>query len=213
MRPVSKNIMSQMEEYNARIIAGAADLFRMYGIKSVTMDDIASRLGISKRSIYERFKDKDSLLFAVINSMIEKQREAIERILADSPDVITAIFTIIRMGRDHAAAMNPLISADLKKYHSKVMQKLKEKCGHPDYESAGRILEKGISQGIFRSDIHVEIVSRAFRGIISLTRNEELFPRERFMQRDLVQNIIVNFMRGISTPRGIELIDSMENEI
>jgi hypothetical protein len=93
------------------------------------------------------------------------------------------------------------------------MQKLKEKCGHPDYESAGRILEKGISQGIFRSDIHVEIVSRAFRGIISLTRNEELFPRERFMQRDLVRNIIVNFMRGISTPRGIELIDSMENEI
>ena len=103
-----------MEEYDARIIAGAAELFRVYGIRAVTMDAIASHLGISKRSIYERFIDKDTLLFAVINSMIEKQRETMEGILAGSPDVITAIFTIIRMGRDHAATMNPLISADLR---------------------------------------------------------------------------------------------------
>lgn len=213
MRPVPENIMNQMEEYDARIIAGAAELFRVYGIRAVTMDAIASHLGISKRSIYERFIDKDTLLFAVINSMIEKQRETMEGILAGSPDVITAIFMIIRMGRDHAATMNPLISADLKKYHSKVMQKLKETCGHPDYESAGRILDMGISQGIFRDEINVEIVSRAFRGIGSLTGDEELFPSERFMKRDLMRNIMVNFLRGISTPRGIELIDSMVNEI
>jgi len=205
--------MNQMEEYDARIIAGAAELFRVYGIRAVTMDAIASHLGISKRSIYERFIDKDTLLFAVINSMIEKQRETMEGILAGSPDVITAIFTIIRMGRGHAATINPLISADLKKYHSKVMQKLKETCGHPDYESAGRILDMGISQGIFRDEINVEIVSRAFRGIGSLTGDEELFPSERFMKRDLMRNIMVNFLRGISTPRGIELIDSMVNEI
>ena len=55
MRPVPENIMNQMEEYDARIIAGAAELFRVYGIRAVTMDAIASHLGISKRSIYERF--------------------------------------------------------------------------------------------------------------------------------------------------------------
>jgi len=71
----------------------------------------------------------------------------------------------------------------------------------------------GISQGIFRDEINVEIVSRAFRGIGSLTGDEELFPSERFMKRDLMRNIMVNFLRGISTPRGIELIDSMVNEI
>ncbi len=205
--------MSQVEEYDARIIEGAAELFRVYGIKSVTMDAIASHLGISKRSIYERFIDKDTLLFAVINSMVEKQRETIEAIIEGSPDVITAIFRIVRMGRDHATTMNPLISSDLKKYHSKVMQQLKATCGHPDYESAGRILEKGISQGIFREDINVEIVSRTFRGIASLTGNEELFPRAKFIQRDIMRNIMVNYLRGISTARGQELIDSLENEI
>jgi AcrR family transcriptional regulator len=205
--------MNQMQEYDDRIITGAADLFRMYGIRAVTMDAIASHLGISKRSIYERFIDKDTLLFAVMDSMIIKQREMIDRILDSSPDVISAVFCIVRMGRDHAATMNPLIGSDLKKYHSNVLKRLKEKCENPDYEAARKILEKGVSQQIFRDDINVEIVGRAFKGISAMAGDEELFPREIFMHRDIMRNVMVSFMRGISTEKGVQLIDSMENEI
>lgn len=205
--------MNQIDEYDARIIAGAAELFNIYGIRAVTMDTIASHLGISKRSIYERFIDKDTMLFAVLDSMISKQRERISQILENAPEVITAIFTIIRMGRDHAATMNPLINSDLKKYHSRVMARLREKCGHPDQEAGVKILEKGISQGIFRDSLNTEILSRAFRGIASMAGDEELFPPEMFERRDIMRNIMVNFMRGISTAKGVELIDSMENEI
>lgn len=205
--------MNQIDEYDARIIAGAAELFNVYGIRAVTMDTIASHLGISKRSIYERFIDKDTMLFAVLDSMISKQRERITYILESAPDVISAIFTIIRMGRDHAATMNPLINSDLKKYHNKVMTRLREKCGHPDQEAGVKILEKGISQGIFRDSINTEILSRAFRGIATMAGDEELFPPEKFERRDIMRNIMLNFMRGISTARGVELIDSMENEI
>ncbi len=205
--------MNQVEEYNARIIAGAAELFRAYGIKAVTMDTIATHLGISKRSIYERFKDKDTLLYAVLDSMIIKQRKKIESILESSPDVISAVFNIIRISRDHAATMNPLISSDLKKYHSKVLKRLSETCGHPDHEAGVKILEKGIQQGIFRQEVDTEIVGRAFRGIAGLTGNEELFPPDMFMRRDIMKNVMVNYMRGICTEKGIKLIDSMENEI
>lgn len=205
--------MNQIDEYDARIIAGAAELFNIYGIRAVTMDTIASHLGISKRSIYERFIDKDTMLFAVLDSMISKQRERISQILENAPEVITAIFTIIRMGRDHAATMNPLINSDLKKYHSRVMARLREKCGHPDQEAGVKILEKGISQGIFRDSLNTEILSRAFRGIASMAGDEDLFPPEMFERRDIMRNIMVNFMRGISTAKGVELIDSMENEI
>lgn len=213
MRPHSLREMTQMEEYDARIIDGAAELFRVYGIKAVTMDAIAAHLGISKRSIYERFIDKDTLLFAVMDAMIVKQREIIERILDSSPDVISAVFCIVRMGRDHASTMNPLIGSDLKKYHSNVLKRLSEKCENPDYEAARKILEKGISQGIFRENINVEIVGRAFKGISSMAGNEELFPSELFLRQDIMRNLMVNFMRGISTDKGIQLIDSMENEI
>ncbi|HOO67652.1 MAG TPA: helix-turn-helix domain-containing protein [Bacteroidales bacterium] len=205
--------MNQMQEYDARIISGAADLFRIHGIRAVTMDAIASHLGISKRSIYERFIDKDTLLFAVMDSIIIKQREMIDRILDSSPDVISAVFCIIRTGRDHAATMNPLIGSDLKKYHSNVLKRLKEKCENPDYEAARKILEKGVSQKIFRQDINVEIVGRAFKGILTMAGDEELFPREIFMQRDIMRNVMISFMRGISTAKGVQLIDSIENEI
>jgi len=205
--------MSQMEEYDARIIDGAAELFRVYGIKAVTMDAIAAHLGISKRSIYERFIDKDTLLYAVMDAMIVKQREIIERILDSSPDVISAVFCIVRMGRDHVSTMNPLIGSDLKKYHSNVLKRLSEKCENPDYEAARKILEKGISQGIFRENINAEIVGRAFKGISAMAGNEELFPSELFLRQDIMRNLMVNFMRGIATEQGIQLIDSMENEI
>jgi AcrR family transcriptional regulator len=202
-----------MNEYDARIISGAAELFRVYGIKAVTMDDIASHLGVSKRSIYERFRDKDTLLYAVLDSMIARQREKIESILDNSPDVISAIFTIIRTSRDHAATMSPLISSDLKKYHSRVMKRLKEKCGHPDHEAGVKILEKGIVQGIFRDTFNTDILSRAFRGIAAMTGDEELFPPEMFERKEIMRNVMVSFMRGISTVKGVQLIDSMENEI
>lgn len=205
--------MSQMEEYDARIIDGAAELFRVYGIKAVTMDAIAAHLGVSKRSIYERFIDKDTLLFAVMDSMMAKQREIIERVLDSSPDVISAVFCIVRMGRDHVSTMNPLIGSDLKKYHSNVLKRLSEKCENPDYEAARKILEKGISQGIFRENINAEIVGRAFKGISAMAGNEELFPSELFLRQDIMRNLMVNFMRGIATEQGIQLIDSMENEI
>jgi len=213
LRPHSLREMSQMEEYDARIIDGAAELFRVYGIKAVTMDAIAAHLGVSKRSIYERFIDKDTLLFAVMDAMIVKQREIIERILDSSPDVISAVFCIVRMGRDHVSTMNPLIGSDLKKYHSNVLKRLSEKCENPDYEAARKILEKGISQGIFRENINAEIVGRAFKGISAMAGNEELFPSELFLRQDIMRNLMVNFMRGIATEQGIQLIDSMENEI
>jgi AcrR family transcriptional regulator len=205
--------MNQLEEYDARIIDGAASLFRSYGIKAVTMDDIAAHLGVSKRSIYERFIDKDTLLFAVMDSMITRQREMIENILESSPDVISAVFSIIRTGRDHAASMNPLIGSDLKKYHSAVLNRLKEKCENPDYEAARKILVRGIDQGVFRDDINVEIMGRAFKGVASLAGDEELFPRDTFLKRDIMRNIMVNFMRGICTAKGVEMIDSMDKDL
>ena len=131
------------------------------------------------------------------------------------------------MGRDHAATMNPLIGSDLKKYHSAVLKRLREKCENPDYEAARKIIQRGISQGIFRDTIDIEIVGRAFKGLSVMSGDEELFPREHFLQKDVMRNLMVNYMRGISTEnmmlecnfrgisteKGIQLIDSMENEI
>lgn len=202
--------MSQSEEYDARILAGAAELFRIYGIKAVTMDTIANHLGISKRTIYERFKDKDEMLFAVLDSMILKQKEKIDDILHSSPNVIAAIFTLLTIGREHAASLNPLISFDLRKYHNAVLLRMKEKCEDPNYEGSLKIIVKGKEQGLFRQDVNNEIVSRFISELSSMISDSRLFPPEMFLQRDLMKNVIINFLRGISTEEGIKIIDKME---
>ena len=74
-----------------RIIEGAAELFRIYGIKSVTMDSLATHLGMSKRTIYEIFADKDELLIGVLKFMAEKQKELVKRVLDESENAIVAI--------------------------------------------------------------------------------------------------------------------------
>ncbi len=213
MHPISVKSMNQTEEYELRIITGAAELFRQFGIRAVTMDMIASHLGMSKRTIYERFRDKDDLLFAVMDAMIGKRREKTDAILNSTPDVISAIFSMIQTGADHAAMMNPLIRSDINKYHSKVLRRLREKCENPDHEDAMKILETGIRQSVFRDDLNLAILSRAFSALAAMIGDEILFPPEKFLQRDLVRNVMLNFLRGISTKKGIELIDSMEHEL
>ncbi len=202
--------MNPAEEYDARIVAGAAELFRISGIRAVTMDDIATHLGMSKRTIYERFRDKDELLFAVMNDMIRKQKEMVETIMNSSSNVMEAIFTMLRISREHMASMNPLIGSDLRKYHDAVLQRIKATCDNPDYEGARKMLKAGIEQGLFREEIDIEIISRAVSGVGNLTADTKLFPPEQFIQRDLIRNIMINFLRGISTSKGISLINELE---
>ncbi len=202
--------MNQTEEYDDRIVTGAAELFRIYGIKAVTMDTIAAHLGISKRTIYERFGDKDELLFAVMKEMIRKQKEMVENILNSSANVMEAIFTMLRVSREHMASMNPLIGSDLRKYHDAVLQRIKATCDNPDHEGAKKMLKAGIEQGIFREDIDIEIISRAVSGIGNLTGDMKIFPPEQFPQRDVIRNIMINYLRGISTAQGNSLIQELE---
>lgn len=200
------------EECDDRIITGAAELFRAAGIKAVTMDDIARELGISKRTIYEKYGDKDELLLAVMKCMVFRQRKMIEETISSSPNVIAAIFRMINMMREHTRSMNPIIFADLKKYHSKVLDKLKESCELPDYKGSENIVAKGIEQGLFRDVIDVEIVSRCFQGLGQMVSDVALFPPEKFLQRDVIKGLMVNYMRGISTPAGAEIIEHFESE-
>ena len=204
------NPMNQSEEYDVRIIAGAAELFRTYGIRAVTMDSIAMHLGMSKRTIYERFHDKDELLFAVMKEMIRKQKEIVENIMNSSSNVMEAIFTMLRISREHMASMNPLIGSDLRKYHDAVLQRIKATCDNPDHEGARKLLKAGIEEGVFRDDIDIEIISRAVSGLGNLIGDTKLFPPEQFVQRDLLRNIMINYLRGISTARGNSLIDELE---
>jgi TetR/AcrR family transcriptional regulator, cholesterol catabolism regulator len=191
-----------------RIVEEAALLFRTYGIRAVTMDMIATNLGISKRTIYENFRDKDELLLNVLKCMQENQIALIESKLNSSENVIEALFSLLTVSSDHFRSMSPAFFVDIKKYHHTLLSS--GVCGLPDLSGSGKIVERGVADGVFRDDIDKEIVNRGLYGIFRLTGDFELYPSGEFQRHHIVKHLYINFLRGISTPKGLKLIDDLE---
>jgi len=194
-------------EIRERIIEGASQLFKMYGTKSVTMDSLASHIGISKRTIYENFQDKDELFLGVLRLMTEKQKSLIKKILDDSDNAIEAVFRVIEMNRDHYMSMSPSFHEDMKKYHNEMLMKKADKSEIPDYRNNIEIIERGIKQKLFRKDINANIVNRCLYSLAISVMDGELYPFEEFTRQEVLRNGMINYLRGISTNEGIQLID------
>jgi AcrR family transcriptional regulator len=193
-----------------RIIEGAAELFKTYGIKSVTMDFLANQFGMSKRTIYEVFADKDELLTAVLTKMAHQQKEMIKRVLDESENSIVAIFRMLEINRDNFQSMSPAFQADLKKYHHDVILQNTDKSEMPDYRNHQQVIEKGIAEGLFRPDVNPDLANRCMYNLGRSIMDNDLYPYEMFSRLDVVRNIFINYVRGISTSKGLELINQLE---
>jgi TetR/AcrR family transcriptional regulator, cholesterol catabolism regulator len=193
-----------------RIIEGAADLFRVYGIKAVTMDSIAGHIGISKRTIYEVFADKDELLIGVLQSMAERQRELVNKVLKESGNAILAIFKLLEINREHFQNMSPAFQADMKKFHHDVLMKRTDKCEMPDYRNNIKVIEQGIKQKLFRKEINADIVNRTLFNLGRSLMDNDIYPFEEFTRREVISNVFITYLRGISTQEGTELINVLE---
>jgi len=195
-----------------RIIEGAAELFKTYGIKSMTMDSLASNLGMSKRTIYEVFSDKDELLMGVLKWMARKQKGLIKRVLDESENSIVAIFKMLEINRDNFQDMSPAFLADLKKYHHDVLMKKNDKSEMPDYRNNKQLIENGIKEKLFRKDINPDLANLCLYNLGRSVMDHDLYPYELFSRRDVVRNVFINYLRGIATPKGLDLISKLEEK-
>jgi AcrR family transcriptional regulator len=193
-----------------RIIEGTAELFKTYGIKSVTMDSLATYLGMSKRTIYEIFADKDELLVGVFKWMSEKQQELVRKFLNESENAIVAIFKLMEININHFNGMSPAFQFEMKKIYHDVLTSKTEQIEMPDISNNVQLIEKGIKEKLFRKDINPDLVNRCFYSIAKSMMDQELFSFEKYSRREVMQNTFVNYLRGISTPAGLDLINKLE---
>lgn len=180
-------------------------MFRTYGIRAVTMDMLAGEMGISKRTIYEIFRDKDELLQGVMKWMAVMQVELTKKYLQNSENVIEAIFGIMDNMMDHIRKMSPAFRLDMKKYHHDMIRKLRENNELP-VNDMKEILQRGIREGIFRSDIDVDITDKCITGMTRMSSDKEAFS-EDFENEEVARDFFINYLRGISTQKGLDLID------
>lgn len=199
-------------DYKERITEEAAILFMKYGIRAVTMDSIAHHLGMSKRTIYEHFADKDELLVSVIDSMSARQKDVFRDIMDKSNNVIEALFEILRVASDHISKINPTYLMDLKKYHYRVYEMICQKGDIKNFEMTLAMLRRGVEEKIFRDDINLDIVNSGIHSVIDSTRDNEDLSPEKYSPFEIIDNLLFNYLLGISTPRGRELINKYKEQ-
>lgn len=199
-------------DYRQRIVEEAAVMFRTYGIRAVTMDMLANQMGISKRTIYEVFSDKDELLLGVLKWMTQKQSEVMKKIFSESENVIEAIFKMLDIMNDHFRNMSPAFQMDIKRYHLEAVKKLQEKNELPYINNNSEILKRGIKEGVFRKDIDIDITNKCLLEVARISNDKNLFPPQDYFDKDVIRNFYINYLRGISTPKGLELINHYEKK-
>ena len=194
-------------EVKEKIISGASQMFIKYGIRSITMDMIAEQLGVSKRTIYENFKDKDELLKYCIDEGMTEQRANIYELIKNSENVIDATFNFIKYSINIYKTFNLLFFYDIQKYYPELCE-LKIK--HNDKQNLDRTIEllnQGKSEYLFRNEINVEIVARLISEQFKILNNQDVFPESKFSKIEVFENIVINFIRGIATEKGFLLIE------
>lgn len=201
-----------MMDYRQKITEEAALMFRTYGIRAVTMDMLANRMGISKKTIYEVFRDKDELLQGVLRLMILRQKDVMNKILDESENVIEAILKMLDKMIDHLQFMSPAFQLDIRRYHNEFADKLNSGEGIPFYQDKVEIIKKGIKEGLFREDIDIDITNKCITEVLKIPYDKNVFSPDGLPDKDILRNFYVNFIRGISTPKGLDLIAFYEKK-
>lgn len=173
------------------------------------MDDIARELTISKKTIYQYFKDKDELVTLITEAHISKDRTELSEIIANASDAIDELFKLSHCIRNHIKDVNPSMLFDLQKYHPNAWALWL------DYKSVfikGTILDvitRGKKEGYFRESIDAEILATYRVEAIEMTFNEKMFPADKFDFTEVQMMIFDHFVHGLMTVKGQELYDSL----
>ena len=166
------------------------------------MDSLAEEMGISKRTIYERFKDKDTLLLEVIQYYKNTTAEEAHRLIEQSDNAIEALFRIMKMTIDQMLHMSPSFFNDFKKYHPKVFKEIQQPGSIRDFSVTRKLIETGVQQEVFRNDINIGIVNQALHALFDLFKQDSSMVQAGHDRKDMFDHIIIPFFRGISTSKG-----------
>lgn len=195
------------------IINGADNLFCQYGFKSVTMDDIAKQLGVSKKTIYQHFKDKNELINILIRDRIVNQDLQMNKCIIESENAVQEVYFGMQDLDFFLETMNPILFYDLQKYHQEAwlnFMDFKEKeIGRKVMDN----LKRGIREGLYRQELDVEIITKMRLGQVDMifTQNRYYDTKKNSLAQIMVE-ITRHFLYGICNNEGIKLIHKYEKE-
>jgi AcrR family transcriptional regulator len=194
-----------------KILMEAFGLFCQRGIKSVSMDDIAQHLSMSKKTIYKWFNNKDEIVYSAVSGYLNSVECDCERIMGEAGNAIEELFSIMGTTRKIFASIHPSIFHDLQKYHANAWRLWQEHKNQYILTSIKANLERGIAEGLFRKDLDVEVIARLRLAQIEVPFDERLFPRHEFELMRVQMVSLEYFMLGIATLKGHKMINDYKH--
>lgn len=192
------------------IIEVATKLFVENGVKTVTVDRIVRELHTSKRTLYHHFKDKTALLQACLGVYHAKVRKENERIIASSNNAIEAMAYLHQHIVRRAGTVNPNFFSDILHYYPGMLQASYRANGNFAHQELAYLAEWGIKDGIFIPHMDVEVAVKTVLALLELLKDNDRFPVTEFSKERLTFGILVPYMRGVCTPKGLMILHEQE---
>lgn len=188
-----------------RILAEAERLFWKYGAKSVTMEDIIKPLGISKKTVYQYFIDKEDILYQVVESRIGKDAEQMCFASAAAPNPIAEMLLFLKELQQHTEQVSPNLLIDIRRHYPRTWQLFEEHKHNFIVRSILENIQKGMAQGLYRSDLNADLLSRMRVEQVELAFDNDVFPADRYSMLDVQRELIHHFVRGMLTEQGFKV--------
>ena len=199
----TKDISPYKQGLRDKIITSAMMAFAKKGIRQVKMDDVASELGISKRTLYEIFDKKEDLLYEGVKYYLGERRNQMQQKAQDCNNVMEIILLAYKLKVEEVRQTNPLFYSDLVKY-PKVARYLGQQ-NQQMLTNMTKFIERGIEEGYFRKEVKSELVARLFDALGKYVMEQQLYFN--YTIEEIFMNLIFVSLRGICTKKGVEAID------
>ena len=196
-----------------RILLGAQELFFRFGIRSITMDDIAKHLGMSKKTIYQFYKDKDEVVHSLMQMKLKEDEKDFGAIHNNASNIVDEVFGMMQCMSQIFSQINPTIFYDMQKYHTNTWKLFKDFKTKFILGLVEKTVAKGIKDGLVRADVNPKIMARLRIEEIEMGFNPAVFPTEQFKLLEVQLAMVEHFLYGICTLKGHKLIDKYKKTL
>jgi AcrR family transcriptional regulator len=202
-----------MNDELENILEKVRGLYTKYGIKSITMDDIAAELGISKKTIYQYFTDKDDLVGQFIDNEILQRQSDIFKCFRTGSNAIEDLFEISVFMNKVLRDQNPAMEHDLRKYYPHHYQKTVQARREGIFTYILQNLKKGKEEGLYRVELNAEVIAKLYLSRVESISLNDLFTVEEFTSMKLFAELLTYHIRGIATDNGIIVLNKKLKEL
>lgn len=193
------------QDVKTKLLKGAEELFMRYGVRSITMDEIARHLSISKKTLYQYFADKDDIVASVTDTHLNRERHGYQNNISQAKNAVEELVNLSLCLKENLKGMNPSLLFDLQKYHRRAWQIWTEFKNVYVRNTMIDNLKRGMEEGLYRPEINPEILAVVRIESIQLGFDEQLFPRDKYDLTTVQLNILEHFIHGLLTEKGKKL--------